>query len=134
LRTALFQNNANLASISLVGPNTAGSRRLVTGRSGTLDSRGLELVEAGPSIEVVDCSFDVSELLKVFVSVCLPVTCLTFLLLAFLLCIKGNVIGTISGQSSGIIVNRNATLSVRQSTFINTENRSRQVRWDDIGV
>jgi hypothetical protein len=44
------------------------------------------------------------------------------------------VIDTVKGESSGVIVNRNATLRVRQSTFIGTKDRSKEVRPTKIGV
>lgn len=46
-----------------------------------------------------------------------------------------NVIDTVKGESSGVIVNRNATLRVRQSTFIGTKERSiKEVRPTNSGV
>jgi hypothetical protein len=44
------------------------------------------------------------------------------------------VIDTVKGESSGVIVNRNATLRVRQSTFIGTKDRSKEVRPTKIGL
>jgi hypothetical protein len=44
------------------------------------------------------------------------------------------VIDTVDGELSGVIVNRNATLRVRESTFIGTKDRSKEVRPTNIGV
>lgn len=44
------------------------------------------------------------------------------------------MIDTVKGESSGVIVNRNATLRVRQSTFIGTKDSSKEVRPTKIGV
>jgi hypothetical protein len=45
-----------------------------------------------------------------------------------------NVIDTVIGESSGVIVNRNATLRVRQSSFIATKDWSKEVRPPKTGV
>jgi hypothetical protein len=36
--------------------------------------------------------------------------------------------GTVGGETSGVIVNRNGTLNVRQSTFVETKDQSKEVR------